>query len=107
MYLRTKWVKVDGQLFKKDAAVLYKVHDERMEAGIITNIFIIGKNIIFKVKCFILSHYDRHFRVHTLYSLDTIKFVLYQNLPLHIPIHPRHTQVLPNQIVVVLPYLII
>ncbi len=60
--IRTKWVKVNGHTFKKEAAVLYDIKKEQMEVGIITNIFVVNcAKIMFKINCFYISKYENHY----------------------------------------------
>ena len=84
-------MKINGQLFKRDAAVMYKI-SETMEVAIITNIYLVnGRTVFFKGKCFKLSNYDKHFRVHFISPLQSPSTTLvpYHELPLYLPIHPR------------------
>lgn len=103
-------MKRDGQMFKRDAAVVYKIGDD-IEILIITNIYIInGSTLIFKGKCFELSRYNKHFRAHTLTPLNphiSNTFVFYDHLPLYLPLHPRISRVLPNETIVILPFYLI
>lgn len=102
---RTKWVNIKGQLYKRDAGIIYNITDDSMEVAIITNIYIInGSTVLFKGKCFYISGYKRHYRAHILTSLQKTTILFYDHLPFYIPLHPRNARVLPTHTIITLPY---
>ena len=80
MIFRTKWVKVDGTTYKRNAATIL-TKDEDFEALIISKIFVVNKTkIYFYGNCYKLDPYHRHYRTHTLTDLKKHIYVCYDQL---------------------------
>ena len=107
MSSRTKWVKIEGHVYKQNAAVLYKLEEDTMEVLVISTVYVInGTNVFFKGKCYDLTTYNRHFRAHILTSLNKEICICYDHLHHYIPMHPRKTRALPSDTVIILPFYI-
>lgn len=106
---RTKWVQLNRHTFKRDSAVIFEISD-MMKAVIISNIYLVNAhNVVFKGKTFDLSTYKKHFRAHILTPTcpHTDIYLLYHQLPLKVPLHPRISRVLPHHITVILPFYVL
>ena len=55
---------IEGHIYKRNAAVLFKIEEDVMELLVISSIYVI--NYFFKGKCYDLNNYNRHFRAHIL-----------------------------------------
>ena len=92
MSSRTKWVKIEGHVYKQNAAVLYKLEEDTMEVLVISTVYVINRTKVFlKGKCYDLTTYNRHFRAHILTSLNKEICICYDHLHHYIPMHPRNT----------------
>ena len=99
-----------GSLFKPGAAVVQDTgyEDTDMQIAIIDKIFVInGDSVVFKTKVHQIKSYIKHYRAHILTLSRKEVFIKYNNLPLHMPIHPRKCRVLPRDTIVILPFYII
>ena len=105
-FSRTKWVQLHGQRFKAGAAVVYNLGSDYTDfrIAVIQNVYIVnGKTVLFKAHLQKIKEYNHHFRVHTLATLPQHSFI---PLPLYLPLHPRHCRVLPNDVLITLPFYI-
>ena len=102
---RTKWVKIDGSAFRREAGFVYGMKDDMPQVGQISNIFIINeREVLFKAQMFTTT-YDSHFHCYHLHQLDQEPShfnyndtVLICNKPLHI----RTPRTIPGRNVVIL-----
>ena len=103
-HLRTRWVKVDGNLYKPDCGVIIGIEDDLPVVGKVQDIYIINSNkVLFSLKQF-YTFYESHYRAYTFRNdIDSItKFISYEQLLLHSPVHIRRSQTL--HYFVILPY---
>lgn len=64
-YLRTRWVKVDGNLYKPNAGIIIGVDDDLPVVGKIQDIYILdSKKILFCIKQF-CTLYEPHYHAYT------------------------------------------
>jgi len=101
MIFRTKWAKVDGTLYKRNATVIVS-KDEDIEVLIISKILIVNRTkIYFYGNCYKFDLYHRHYRAHTLTDLKKHIYVCYHQLHHHIAMHPRTARVLPHDTIII------
>ena len=84
---------IEGHIYKRNAAVLFKIEEDVMEVLVISSIYVI--NYFFKGKSYDLNNYNRHFRAHILTNLNKDTYISYESLYHYIPMHPHNTRVLP------------
>lgn len=96
---------------KPGAAVVQDTgsEDRDMQISTIEKIYVLNRaaSVVFKTKVHRIKSYNKHYRAHVLTSLEREAFIEYNNLPLHIPMHPRRCRVLPSDTIVILPFYII
>ena len=64
-------MKIEGHIYKRNAAVLFRIEEDVMEVLVISSIYIINRTkVFFKGKCYDLNNYNRHFRAHILTNLN-------------------------------------
>ena len=83
---------IEGHIYKRNAAVLFKIEEDVIEVLVISSIYEI--NYFFKGKCYDLNNYKRHFSAHILTNLNKETYISYESLYRYIPMHPRNTRVL-------------
>jgi len=75
---RVKWVKMEGQTYKPNAAVLCGTTEEDLEIILISKIYTINNQLLyFKGQTCILANYNRHLRAHILSPTNKETYVLY------------------------------
>ncbi len=99
-------MKVEGHIYKPNAAVLCGIDEDVFEVLIISSIYSIKEDIIFKVTTYKLEPYDKHYRAHILSTADKVKYISYNALIHYIPLHPRITRILPQHTIIILPFYI-
>ena len=90
MSSRTKWVKIEGYVYKQNAAVLYKLEEDTM---------LLTEQMYFW--CYDITIYNRHFRAHILTSLNKEICISSDHLHHYIPMHPRKIRALPSDTVII------
>ena len=102
IYHRTSWVKVHGKCYKPNAAVIVGIEDDLPLVGQIQEIYYIDgtTKVLFNVRQF-HTYYEPHYRAYTLHN-DTAtctKFVFYEQLFIHTPIHIRKSEALYTYVI--------
>ena len=98
-------MKIEGHIYKRNAAVVFRIEEDVMEVLVISSIYIINRTkVFFKGKCYDLNNYNRHFRAHILTNLSKETYISYESLYHYIPMHLRNTRVLPEDTVIILPF---
>lgn len=76
------------------------------EVAIISDIYVVngGKTVIFKAKCFEIYKYISLYRAYAIRPLHKDSFFAYDQLPVHLPLHPRICRALPDCTVIIMPF---
>ena len=101
---RTKWIELDGILYKKNAGLVYDMDQDHPKVGQISHIYIVnGHRVFFELDCYD-SVYNSHFRVYELTPLKCDKIITVVDLHLLTPVHIRTVSAIPGCCCIILPH---
>ena len=100
---RSKWIKVDGTIYKQSTGIVLRMEDDLPQIGEILNIYTVnGATVIFRVVPFSTS-YNSHYRAYILNQATEEQFYSLSDLAIHTPVHIRSSRTL-HQKFILLPY---
>ena len=80
--------KIGGQEFKRGAAIICNLDPIEVTITLITN----STTVIFSGRCYKVAGFESHFKVYVLSQSNSEKLIMYNKLPIPIPLHPRVCQ---------------
>lgn len=103
IYIRTRWIKTNGQFYKPFNAVVMGIDEDYPQFGVIQNIYIANCRTIFEIKEYKTMSFFHHYHGYEVKATSQISIININNLASPFPLFISHLAHI-NKFIVVLKY---